>query len=1389
MSEVTPDLLESSDLSQSQYLIWIGQKLSSGKPLYNMSFRFNLKGHIDIQAFQRAFQLLVDQSDAMRSIVIEADGVPKLSFLPHYTYHTEVIDWQKEHKENNFDKWIQDRCERIFPLDKPMFDSVLIKKSDDHYAWFLNQHHLITDGWSCTILFKKLSEFYSQISQGCEVDQDIPTPHFRKYLDYERSKRLQPSPEQSKAHWEKMLKTASPKPELYGYKNVVMGSSSERLTLALGKERSKQLKVLASEPGIRAWSQHMSLFSIFMTTLFVLVRRISNQKHLTIGTPAHNRVTKEFKETPGVFIELYPLKVDFSEKETFNSLFQKVQLEANNFLKYAHPGAASTELSRSFNIVLNYINASFSSFSDIPVASEWIHPGHADPAHLLRLQVHDFDATGIIKLHFDLNSDTFPESVIKDVPQHFLQILDGFIEDRAQLITKPELIQESQIVLDNNTEYENENDSESILSLIDKQASCGKGSIVCGEEELSLTEVNNRANQLARYLRNLGIGEANDRVAIWMKRTPDLLVAILGVLKSGAAYVPIDSFQSIKRVTEMTEDAGVKMMITSNEISQNTDATFEVPVFKIDTEWNQINQLEDANVEIEILSKQIAYVMYTSGSTGKPKGVMVSHGNLSFYLNWAKNHYKITEDSVIPLFSAIGFDLTVTSIFLPLITGATMICYEESDSSPDLSVITVVEDNKSSFIKLTPSHLELLSEVDLSSSRINTMVLGGENLKFDLARNIVNRIGSGLNLYNEYGPTEATVGCIVHEMTSEDKTQVNVPIGKPLKGTYATLLDSFDHQVPQGVEGELFISGPNLAQGYWNDTELSDSKFISLADLGQRKFYRTGDLARMNELGCFEFLGRKDEQVKVGGIRLELGEIESAINKHPEVNNCVVDLKSKIVKLKNEHVINCSKCGLPSNYPNITFDDEDICSLCQSYSTYGHRVTKYFKSPEYLRSLLNNRSKTEESEYDCMALLSGGKDSTYALGKLVDMGLRVLAFTLDNGYISDQAKGNIKRVVEGLGVDHVYGSTPHMNDIFVDSLEKHYNVCDGCFKTIYTLSTNVALEKKIPFIVTGLSRGQFFETRLTEELFTDDNLDISKIDSVILDARKAYHKVDDAVNRLLDVTSFEDDKVFERVKFLDFYRYTDVSLDEMLEYLDQKLPWKRPTDTGRSTNCLINQAGIFVHKKERGYSNYAFPYSWDVRLGHKKRDASLDEINEEIDEQQVHQMLQEIGYEGAMKSDEDNHLIAYYMSDTKIDDSVLRAHLEGIIPSHMIPKQFIPISNFPLNNNGKVDKKTLPLPDLIKSSERVEYVAPRTDIEEILVDIWSEVLNIEKVGIHDRFLELGGGSLAAIRIISRANEAFELELPVNLAFNKPTIASFAIFVRDTILRLLEEEDD
>ena len=332
-----------------------------------------------------------------------------------------------------------------------------------------------------------------------------------------------------------------------------------------------------------------------------------------------------------------------------------------------------------------------------------------------------------------------------------------------------------------------------------------------------------------------------------------------------------------------------------------------------------------------------------------------------------------------------------------------------------------------------------------------------------------------------------------------------------------------------------------------------------------------------------------------------------------------------------------------------------------------------------------------------------------------------------------------------------------MRKIFADSLEKYSNVCHGCFKTIYTLSMRRAQELKIPAIFTGLSRGQFFETRLTEELFSNPLISIKSIDETVLSARKAYHRANDTFSKLIDTRHFQGDAIFDEVEVHDFYRYSDVDLDELLSYLQEKLPWIRPKDTGRSTNCLINDVGIHVHKKERGFHNYALPYSWDVRLGHKKRDAALDELDDDIDAGYVDKILSEVGY--VSRNEEpggEDKLALYFAAEKPIDPEILRNQIRSALPPWMVPEWVVQLDSLPLNDNGKVNKSELPIPNSASSEyreiESQDFVEPVTDTEKILAGIWREQLKIDRIGLHDNFFALGGDSLSAIRIAAQIND-------------------------------------
>jgi amino acid adenylation domain-containing protein len=1364
-------------------LMWTGQKLNPDKPIYNMVYTFDFKGKIEVEHFQNAFQKLIKQSDSLRTIFRESNNEPRQIILPKLDFSLRLINFtDRNSADQDLKEWIEKRSQKVLDLTKCSFDSVLIKITDQRFVWYLNQHHLTTDAHSSSIIYKQMLELY--IRSVRDISEAIPPfMQFQSYKKYEKDIEQDVKRNKVNDYWQQKIGSLSSPARLYGRENSENTTSSKRVVVDLGPEKSEILQNLTREKDLRAFTGDLSLFNIFATVLLAYLNRVTNQSKLVFGTPVHNRTTLELKKTPGLFIEFFPFTGQVQRDDTFSSLFKRVSRETFEFLRHARTGANTTDSGRRFNVVLNYINTDFPAFNEIPCEAIWHHPKHSDTSHHLRIHIYNDKNSDHLKIYFDLNCDVFSQELIETVPGHFLKLLEAFIEDRHQPIGQTSILSEAEFqkfVVDVNNHRQIDN-KKNVLELFESQVQKNPQALAVSEkkQDLSFTDLDKRSNQLANYLIRKKITNG-ERVGLYLGRSVDLIVGILGVLKAGCTYIPIAQNNPAERVVEKIENSQAAIVLTHQNLDRNLPE-MEASLVRLDDDWEIINGLENTSPERDISPDEIAYIMFTSGSTGKPNGVSISHRALGNYINFAGQKYQVTEHTKFPLFTTIDFDLTVTSIFVPLVTGGSIIIYEEQGFGSDLALLDVIEDNRVEVIKLTPSHLSLLREKDLKTSRIKKMIVGGEDFKTDLAKQISRKFSSDLEIYNEYGPTEATVGCILHKFDPQNDLSDSVPIGKPFAGTQVFILDDDLNPVPPGVTGNLYLAGESLANGYWNNPALTDKKFIP-GPFGQKvKMYDTGDLARRNLNGEIEYLGRKDEQVKVGGVRIELGEIEAALAKYPQVESCVVELVKPKEQIPAHQVVNCRRCGLPSNYPKAEFDKNGVCNLCLSFENYQQKAQKYFKTPADLKKIFEETKRP--GEYDCLMLLSGGKDSTYALAKLVEMDLRVLAYTLDNGYISEQAKENIRHVVADLKVDHIFGTTPVMNKIFADSLERYSNVCNGCFKTIYTLSIKVALEKKIPYIMTGLSRGQFFETRLTEELFWKDNTEA--IDQTILAARKAYHRVNDTVNQLLDNGIFQEDAVFEKVRFLDFYRYFDVEFEELIAYLDEQLPWVRPTDTGRSTNCLINQAGIYVHKKEQGYSNYAFPYSWDVRMGHKTRETSLDEINEEIDEDEVQRMLREVGYIPKPANSE-KQLIGYYTASEDISPADLRNYLAKTFPAYMIPVSFRRLKKIPLTGNGKIDRKALRDLKAVSSGPDKKFTAPATEFEEILSGIWTEVLQMEKLSVDEDFFEVGGNSLAAIQIMARVNESFELDLSVNKIFEKPNIRALAEYLEKTILRMLDE---
>ena len=1370
-------------LTHSQTQIWIGQRLNPQSPLYSMAFAFVFPEELRPDRFCEAWRRVVDGSDALRTRIVEEESGAARRIVAAAGPATEVIDLgQRPDPEAEFREWCRERCARTLAVGGELVDSVLVRLGEGRTGWYLNQHHLVADAWSTQLLYREVGAEYEALADGDGSER----PSLAAY--YPTAEALQSRAAEAPAaleHWARRQERPGRTVPLYGRSAAPAGTASARRTLVLDEGRSRALDGLCRQPGFASLSGELSRFALFATLVTSWLHRISGSSELGFDAPVAGRPTPEAKRALGLFIELFPFAVRVEPDDSFRSLGGRCLEEAKLFLRHALPGLSAPSGAAASNVVLNFFPAAFGAFAGLPVAVEWVHPGHGDSVHALRLQVHDFEGSGRYTLHFDCNEAALPERLQRRGREHFEKLLDAMIADPDRPIAAVDMLVDDErraLAAVNATDSAKLPDR-SVVEMFQARAELEGDRVALrqGGEELSFGELLGQSEALAACLVKHGV-EPGDRVAILSRRSTLAVVAVLATLRARAAYVPIDPSVPRARLDHVLEDSGARVLLAG----EGPLPAAGVPGVSVLSIADGIRTGQGATLDrSEPGLDDLAYLIYTSGSTGQPKGVLIEHGGLANYLSWASRSYVRGDRLSFPLFTSLAVDLTVTSLFLPLVTGGTLEIYPEPGGLVDTALMDVVRDNAVDFIKLTPSHLSLLARLGLADTRVRRMVVGGENLRSQLAATISSQIQDEVEIYNEYGPTEAVVGCVAHRYDPLVDTAASVPIGRPLDHVTVEILNHALTPVPEGVPGELWISSFGLARGYHGLDELTAERFQPHPErpAGVRR-YRSGDLVRMVDAGTLEYLGRLDRQLKVSGFRVEPAEIEAALLSVPMIEQCAVVARRRPAPglAASDEVRHCIRCGLPSNYPRAVFDSEGVCSVCRSYESIEDHSRGYFKSMDDLRALFEESARDNRADYDCMMLFSGGKDSTYALCRLVEMGLRVYAFTLDNGFISESAKDNIRRVTEQLGVPIEFGTTPAMNAIFRDSLMRFSNVCNGCFKTIYTLSMQRARELGIPIIATGLSRGQMFETRLTEDMFRDGRCSPEEVDAAVLAARKVYHRVADEVSRSLDVSIFEDDRIFEQIRFVDFYRYCDVGLDEVYSHLKQKVPWVRPKDTGRSTNCLINDVGIYVHKKERGFHNYALAYSWDVRLGHKDRDAALAELDDEIDVEHVKEQLTEIGYdEERVAPDVDQTaLVGYYVASGELSDRELRRQLGERLPAQLIPVHLQRVDSIPLTSNGKVDEKALSS-EVFGRLPETPYRAPEGPVEEFLAEVWLEELGAERVGADDSFFELGGTSLSAMRVMLRLCREFDVELPLEAMFSHPTLGELARVAEDRIL--------
>ncbi|HIP71159.1 MAG TPA: amino acid adenylation domain-containing protein, partial [Anaerolineae bacterium] len=665
---------------------------------------------------------------------------------------------------------------------------------------------------------------------------------------------------------------------------------------------------------------------VFLLAAFqTLLSRYSSQKRVNVGSPIANRGRMELEGLVGLFVNTLVLAGDFQENPTFRQLLQQTRETALG--AFAHQDIP-------FEMIVDAVqperNLSHSPLFQAMFVTQGRHMQQQEALELPDLTIQPVEAhLGIAKFDLTLfmleegsqfsgaweyNTDLFDRGTIERMMSHFITLLRGVVTNPEEKTSRLPLLTEAerhQLLVEWNDTAVPVPDL-CVHQLFEAQAekTPQATAVRFADQTLTYEQLDQKANQLAHYLRQQGV-QNEALVGVCLNRSPELVIALLAVLKAGGAYIPLDPAYPPERLAFMIQDAQPALVLTDSQI---VESSLSRVVESSDSHVvllcnNQIIALPNHHTiqlsgykttrlpDYQTNPDSLAYVIYTSGSTGKPKGAMLLHRGVVNYLTWCQQAYPVTKGQGAPVHSSISFDLTVTSLFAPLVNGRCVHLLPE-DVGVELLADALRQNDNYSLVKITPAHLELLSQqLDPAEAagKTRSFIIGGENL---LADHIAfwQKHASETTLFNEYGPTETVVGCCVYRLPPGKQPEGAVPIGRPIINTQLYILDEEMQPVPIGVPGELYIGGVQVGRGYLNRPELTEDKFVQCSvsnslnteNCTLNTVYRTGDLARWRPDGNIEFLGRLDDQVKIRGFRIELGEIEAALQTHPAVNKTAV---------------------------------------------------------------------------------------------------------------------------------------------------------------------------------------------------------------------------------------------------------------------------------------------------------------------------------------------------------------------------------------------------------------------------------------------------------------------------------------------------------------------
>jgi amino acid adenylation domain-containing protein len=885
-------------LSFAQQRLWFLAQLQPESAVYNMSGGVRLSGKLDLQALQQALIEIVWRHEALRTTFQEIDGEPMQVIGPKETVSFPSFALQSlSAARSEAEAMMLAAHEARQPLDLingPLFRAKLLLLSKEEHILLLTMHHIIFDGWSMGIFVRELAALYEAYATGKPSPlSDVPVQYVG-FAAWQRRWLKGEVLDKQIAYWKKTLAgapsllelpTDHPRPAMQSFHGA-------KHPLSISPDLTDALRTLCEH-------ERATLFMALLAVFNVLLYRYTYQSDIVTGVPITGRNRPGLEESIGFFVNTLALRTRLSGDATFRDLLAQVRvmtLEAYDhqdlpFEKLVEIMQPERDISHTplFQVMFNLQNLGTPAPKLMNLKLTPFEIDNGTTKFDLTL---DLVATAEgLKGSIDYNSDLFDVATIQRMAGHFQNLLAAVIVNPLQRISDLPLLTAAEEKLQREWNLTDEvyPQPPCIHQIFEEQVvrTPHAPALVFEDESLTYAELNARANQVARYLRTLGVGPEIP-VGVLLERSPELIVGLLGILKAGAAYVPLDTTLPDARLSFLLADTAAPVVLTQQALAGRL-AGESAQVVCLDGTVDEIERQSEANPLIEVSEENLAYVIYTSGSTGQPKGAMLHHRGVRNRLLWGITEYGLGSSDAVLYKTPLSFDVSVWEIFAPLLSGARLIVARPGGHQDSAYQIKLIAEQQVTHVDFVPSMLQVfLDEEGLERcSSLKLITCAGEALTMELRDRFYARTKAGM--YNLYGPTEASLAVTYHlcERAGAEKT---IPIGRPMRNARIYLLDQNLRSVPVGIPGELYIGGVAPGRGYLKRADLTADKFIPdpFSERGGERLYKTGDLARYQLDGAIQFLGRIDHQVKIRGMRLELGEVESVLGKHPDVKESVV---------------------------------------------------------------------------------------------------------------------------------------------------------------------------------------------------------------------------------------------------------------------------------------------------------------------------------------------------------------------------------------------------------------------------------------------------------------------------------------------------------------------